>query len=141
MSDAQYTGPLNFAVFALPRAARLTEIAAEIRELARGGRAEILDVELISRTAAGHAQLESLPHDLAPAETDLLRPDDLTTIAEDLDDDEMALVVVYEDRTLTALASSISAVAGRELWSGGIDAADLDTDNADVEVADPDAKN
>ena len=53
----------------------------------------------------------------------------------------MALVVVYEDRTLTALAGSISAVAGRELWSGGIDAADLDTDNADVEVADPDAKN
>jgi len=125
MSDAEYTGPLNFAVFALPGDADLVDIVVEIRRLAAEHRAEILDVELISRTPEGGARLEQLPAELDPAETDLLQADDLATIAEDLDDDELALVIVYEDRTLAGLAASVTAGSGRELWDCGIDAADI----------------
>lgn len=123
MSDAEYTGPLNFAVFAVPEGADLAGAATEIRELAVGHRAEILDIELLSRSGSR----QPLPFDLDLAETDLLHDDDLADIAADLADGEQALVVVYEDRTLAGLSAHVAAVSGRELWAGGIDAGDLDS--------------
>ncbi|MCA0378476.1 MAG: hypothetical protein LCH36_03405 [Actinobacteria bacterium] len=131
MSDSHYTGPLNFAVFALPEAADLSSATAELRRLAIEHHAEILDVEILVRAADGTATRGWLPDELAAIETDLLQPDDLEAIVADLEAGEQALVVVYEDRTLASLAGRVVAAAGRELWAGGIDAADLDTDNAE----------
>lgn len=135
MSDAEYTGPLNFAVFALPQGADFAGVTAEVTQLAASHRAEILDVELISRASDGSARLEPLPAELAAAETDLLQADDLAVVAEDLVDGELALVVVYEDRTLASLASQIASVSGRELWAGGIDVADVEALETDADSA------
>jgi len=129
MSDDKYTGPLNFAVFALPIYADLAQATTELQRLAAGHHAEILDVEIVSLSGEGSAQRGQLPADLAAIETDLLQDDDLQAIADDLEPGEKALVVVYEDRTLSALSERVASAAGRELWAGGIDAADLTFEN------------
>lgn len=124
MSDEQYTGPIGFAVFAVPAGAELSAVADELSRLATTHEAEILDVELI----AGGAELQraALPGGLDSTETDLLHDDDLADIATELGEGEQALVVVYEDRTLAGLASRVSALGGRELLTGGIDVAELE---------------
>lgn len=124
MSDEQYTGPIGFAVFAVPADAELATVAAEIERLATTHDAEILDVELITRENGLHR--EALPEGLAPTETDLLHDDDLADVAAELREGESALVVVYEDRTLAGLAARVSALGGRELLTGGIDAAEIE---------------
>lgn len=126
MSDAEYTGPLNFAVFAIPGDADRAALAVEIRGLAADHRAEILDVELMSRAEDGSAVLVELPPELAGAGLGLLDEDDLAVAVEDLAAGELALVVVYEDRTLAVLAGRVRAVSGRELWVGGVEPVDLD---------------
>jgi hypothetical protein len=124
MSDEQYTGPIGFAVFAVPADAELETVAAELARLAAAHEAEILDVELIVRD--DEIRRLPLPSGLASAETDLLHDDDLADIAGELDAGEWALVVVYEDRTLAGLASRVSSLGGRELLTGGIDAASIE---------------
>lgn len=126
MSDEQYTGPIGFAVFAVPADAELTEVAEELERLAVTHGAEILDVELIAPDAGRHR--ERLPEGLAAAETDLLHDDDLADIAAELNEGEHALVVVYEDRTLAGVAARVASLGGRELLTGGIDAAEIDGD-------------
>lgn len=122
MSDEVYTGPIGFAVFAVPSGADLAPVAEELSRLATSHGAEVLDVELID----GRRARVGLPGWLAAVETDLLHDDDLADIAEELGDGEQALVVVYEDRTLARLASGVAALGGRELFTGGIDAESID---------------
>ena len=126
MSDEQYTGPIGFAVFAVPADAALDAVAQELARLAATHGAEILDVELIARDAEAEARRLPPPDGLASSETDLLHDDDLADIAAELGAGERALVVVYEDRTLAALAARVTALGGRELLTGGIDAADIE---------------
>lgn len=124
MSDEHYTGPIGFAVFAVPAGAELGGVAAELERLAVTHAAEILDVELIAADRGRHR--EQLPDGLASAETDLLHDDDLADIAAELGEGEQALVVVYEDRTLAGVAAGVAALGGRELLTGGIDAAEIE---------------
>jgi hypothetical protein len=128
MSDAQYTGPIGFAVFAVPADAELETVAAELERLASTRGAEILDVELIAHDNGLHRA--ALPEGLASSETDLLHDDDLADVAAELAEGESALVVVYEDRTLAGLAARVSALGGRELLTGGIDAAEIEGNEA-----------
>lgn len=129
-----YVGPLSFSIFAVPAGADLSGAVAELHRLRDAHTIEILDIELVVRSADGSMQRMALSDaeagtalaGLASVETGLLHDDDLAQIGVDLGAGERALVVVYEDRSLAALASQITGLGGREVWSGGIDAADLE---------------
>lgn len=128
MANEQYAGPLNFAVFAFPVGADLTEVTDEIRRLSATQEVEILDVELIAVGVDGRpnrTKFVGAAEALAGAETDLLTVEDLEFVTEHMATGEEALVVVYEDRSLARLAEISARVGGREELIGGIDPTEL----------------
>ncbi|MEV4666306.1 hypothetical protein [Microbacterium sp. LWO12-1.2] len=136
MASWTYVGPLNFAVFAVPFGVDLTVVIKELETLQRAHSIEVLDIELIAGTADGGVRRETFENASADAaETDLLDDEDLAEIGRELAAGERALVVVYEDRSLAGVAGLIGGLGGRNIWSGGIDAADLDDDSAPQEGA------
>src|SRR6218665_2049150 len=131
MTRSNYVGPLSFAVFVVPADDALAAAIDELRMLQRGHTIEVLDLELLALADDGAVHREAFGDDAAAAaETDLLDDDDLAAIGRDLAPGDRALVVVYEDRSLAPLAERIAGLGGRETWSGGIDAADLDEGEA-----------
>ncbi|MFC6236064.1 hypothetical protein ACFPZL_13325 [Leucobacter soli] len=97
---------------------------------------EILDIELIGRDDAGapikraFADLDGVTGiDVATfdgVESGILDGDDLESIASELQPGQIALAVVYEDRSLAMAADAWTAIGGVELFSGGIDIEELD---------------
>lgn len=59
-------------------------------------------------------------------ESGILEADDLAGIAAELQSGQIALVIVYEDRSLAIAAEKWSAAGGIELFSGGVDLEDLE---------------
>ncbi|WEK62224.1 MAG: hypothetical protein P0Y60_05570 [Candidatus Microbacterium colombiense] len=130
MASWTYVGPLSFAVFAVPAEIDLTVVIKELEVLQRAHTVEVLDIELIARTDDGGVRREVFDDvSAAAAETDLLDDDDLAEIGRELAVGERALVVVYEDRSLAGVAGLVGGLGGRNVWSGGIDAADLDEES------------
>ena len=97
---------------------------------------EILDIELIDRDGGG-APVKRPFSDLSGttgfdlsvfdgAESGILDSDDLEAIASELRDGQFALAVVYEDRSLAAAAEAWAGVGAAEMFSGGVDVADLE---------------
>lgn len=128
MANEQYAGPLNFAVFAFPAGADLTDVTGEIQHLSASRAVEILDVELIAVGVDGRpsrTKFVGAAEALAGAETDLLTAEDLEFVTEQMTVGEEALVVVYEDRSLARLAELSARVGGREELIGGVDPSDL----------------
>ena len=130
MTDPAYTGPLSFAVFAVPSGGSLADALRELQSLRSRGAIEVLDVELLTRGDDGAAGREAFGDlSIAATETDLLDDEDLAAVAAELGEGERALVVLYEDRSLASVAELLVAAGGREVWVGGIDPNDLDDED------------
>ncbi len=130
MATEEFSGPIDYAVFVAPHDADIGAALQVILERVASGTLELLDLEVVGRGADGSAERRTLAafpkhseQDLAVfegAESRLLDDEDLAAIAESLGDGELAIVVVYEDRSLAAVASALAAQGGAALWSGGI---------------------
>ncbi|CAG7623103.1 hypothetical protein LEUCIP111803_02578 [Leucobacter soli] len=119
-----------------PKAADLGPGLTALLNRVEQGIIEILDIELIGRDDAGapikraFADLDGVTGiDVATfdgVESGILDGDDLESIASELQPGQIALAVVYEDRSLAMAADAWTAIGGVELFSGGIDIEELD---------------
>lgn len=136
MATEQFAGPVNYLVFTFDEHADLGPGLTALLDRFDQGIVEILDIELIGRDEAGTAVKRSF-NDLDGitsidtsafdgAESGILDSDDLASIASELQAGQIALAVVYEDRSLAAAAGAWAAAGGVELFSGGVDIAELD---------------
>lgn len=136
MATEQYSGPIDFMVFTLPKGADPGPGLLALITSVMQGRLELLDIEFVVRDADGNPS--RVPHaevlSASSIETSLfdgafsgiLDEDDLATIATELEPGQLAIALVYEDRSLAAPAKAWTVAGGSELFSGGIDVADLD---------------
>lgn len=136
MATEQFAGPVNYLVFTLDEHADLGPGLTALLDRFDQGIVEILDIELIGRdescTAAkrsfndldGITSIDTSAFD--GAESGILDSDDLASIASELQAGQIALAVVYEDRSLAAAAGAWAAAGGVELFSGGVDIEELD---------------
>lgn len=136
MATDQFSGPVDYLVFAFDEGADLGEGLRALLERDEQGMVEILDIELIDRDGGG-APVKRPFSDLSGttgldlsvfdgAESGILDSDDLEAIASELRDGQFALAVVYEDRSLAAAAEAWAGVGAAEMFSGGVDIADLE---------------
>ena len=136
MATEEFAGPIDILVFAFDAHADLGAGLAALLNRVEQGIVEILDVELVARDANGapmKAQLGELDAvtgiDVSVfdgVESGILDAEDLEHIASELREGQIALAVVYEDRSLAAAAAAWATVGGVELFSGGVDIADLE---------------
>lgn len=132
MTPQEFTGPVDFAVFVVPRGADVSAAASQLGRQVAAGTTTLLDIELLGRGQSG--EIERLPlttlHDseggllgeFARSESDLLDDEDLAAVGAELQADELAIVLVYEDRSLATVAEQLSSQGGRLLWIGGVHA-------------------
>lgn len=136
MATPQFAGPVDYVVFAFDRGSDLSEGLNALLRQVNDSVIEILDLELITRDpATGRAAKGTLAALAAPSDLDLavfdgadsgiLDEEDLETIAADLGDDQFALAICYEDRSLAAAAAAWTRSGGVELLAGGIAIEDL----------------
>lgn len=136
MSTEQFSGPIDFVVFTVPRGTDVEPTMNEILTRVDAGIIEILDVEVITAGADGSAQRISLADagsyvtgnltSFDGVESQILEPEDLEHIAQSLAADEVAIAVIYEDRSLASAANLVTAAGGSVLWTGGITLDDLE---------------
>lgn len=143
MATATYSGPVDYAVFAVPYDAPLSEALHTLLARIDLGAIELLDLEVVERGSDGEAVRKPLStlntegfatvdsFDLSIFEnvdSEALDAEDLALIVAELPNEHRAIVVVYEDRSLASFADRIAAAGGQLLWSGGIDLADAGAD-------------
>lgn len=136
MATEQFTGPIDYLVFVFDEHADLGPGLAALLDRVEQGIVEILDIELIGRDEAGtpikrpFSDLDGVTGiDVTifnGAESGILDADDLTGISSELQIGQIALAVVYEDRSLAAAAGAWAEAGGIELFSGGVDVNDLE---------------
>lgn len=144
MATSTYSGPVDYAVFAVPSDAQLSEALRELLARIDSGAIELLDLEIIERGEDGTAARRPITDleaggdfDLSlfvGAESELLDDEDLALLVAELDGDSRALVIVYEDRSLAEVAARVAAAGGQLLWSGGVDLTELDQHISSTEV-------
>lgn len=133
MTASATAAPINFAVFVTPPNTDPTAGLAALLDLADRGDIDLLDLEIVSLDAtgtAGHVDLDAAGlAGLEPffgADSGLLDDEDIAQVAADLDEGETAVVVVYQDRSLIAVAEAFAAGGARLDSVGGIDISELD---------------
>ncbi len=136
MATEQFSGPVDYLVFAFDEHADLGPGLVAVLERVREGIIEILDIELIAVDAEGapvkrsFASLDGVTGiDLSVfdgVESGILDAEDLASVVSELRPGQLALAIVYEDRSLAAAADAWAAAGGAELFSGGVDIADLE---------------
>lgn len=136
MATEQFAGPVDYVVFVFDEHADLGPGLNALLDRVEQGVVELLDIELIGRDEEStfikrsFSDLDGVTGiDISTfdgSESGLLDADDLASIAAELRTGQIALVVVYEDRSLAAAAGAWAAAGGVELFSGGIDIAELD---------------
>lgn len=140
MPESVFAAPVDFAVYVVPAQASPEEGLQALLQLVDRGVIDLLDLEVVRRDGRGgslHISLEdSGLEGLEPflgADSGLLSDDDVAGIAEDLADDEAAIVIVYQDLSLVPVSRAFFDQGGRLHMVGGIDiaelAAQLDNDN------------
>ena len=135
MATEQFAGPVDYLVFAFDERADLGAGLAAVLDRVRQGIIEILDIELVSRAEGGEAVKRAFADldgvsgfDLSVfdgVDSGILDDGDLAVIVEELQAGQIALVLVYEDRSLALAAETWAAVGGVELFSGGVDINEL----------------
>lgn len=130
MTSEPFIGPIDFAVFATPRQSSLSAALQQLRGHLQGGGMTLLDIEVLAlddRGAAVRQPLRALTQsgpdllaEFESCESDLLDDEDLADLAAELGPDEVAIVLIYEDRSLASFAEHLSAGGGRLLWAGGV---------------------
>src|SRR4051794_39439283 len=132
MATSTYSGPVDYAVFAVPYGAAISEALRTLLAQIDAGAIELLDLEVIERGPDGAASRRPLSvldtpdagddrFDLSifdGAESEVLDPEDLDLVVSELPDAHRAVVVVYEDRSLASFASRVAVAGGKLLWSG-----------------------
>lgn len=141
MATPRFAGPVDYLVFAFQEGsdvgAGLSAALARVDQ----GLIEILDIEFVSRQEDGsptRVAFSDMSHvagtALAPFEgatSDIMDEDDLGTIASALEPGQIAVAIIYEDRCLAAAAEAWIEAGGVELFSGGVDLADLESSLAE----------
>lgn len=136
MATELFAGPVDYLVFAFDENADIGPGLQAVLERVQQGIVEILDLELIARDDEGapvklsFADLQDTTRlDLSAfdgAESGILDAEDLAAIASALHEGQIAVAIVYEDRSLAAAAAAWTDAGGTELFSGGVDIADLE---------------
>lgn len=136
MATDAFAGPVDFVVFAFDEHASVSVGLHAVLDRVDAGIVEILDIEVIGRDADGAPVILTLADLPASAEIDLavfdgvasdiLDTDDHAQIAQALQPGQFALALVYEDRSLATAAAAWAEAGAVELFSGGVDIADLD---------------
>lgn len=136
MATEQFAGPVDYLVFVFDEHADLGPGLSAMLDRVEQGIIEILDIELIGvdeTGAPGRLELTDLGgvtginlSTFDGAASSLLDADDLASIAAELQRGQVALAVVYEDRSLAVAAGAWAAAGGVELFSGGVDITELD---------------
>lgn len=137
MATETYAGPVDYLVFAFGQGADVTAGLKEVLARVDAGHIDLLDLEVIGRDNRGFPLSLSLA-DVSPdadatlaefegAASGILDDGDLGGIAAALEDGQFAVAVVYEDRSLASAADAWALAGGVELFSGGVDIADLET--------------
>jgi len=136
VSTDSFTAPIDFAVFIIRRDSDVSAAARQLRSQIDSGTLTLLDIEVLALGEDGRATrepLEALTHsdpgalgDLQSSESDLLDEEDLADLADELGPDELAVVLVYEDRSLATAAAHLAAEGGRLLWAGGVHTDELE---------------
>ncbi|CAG7601403.1 hypothetical protein ACFPZL_03460 [Leucobacter soli] len=135
MATEQFAGPVDYLVFAFDEHADLGTGFKAVLDRVQEGVIEILDIELVSRDGSGapvrrtFSELDGASGiDLSVfdgVESDILDEDDLAGITAELRPGQIAVAVVYEDRSLAVAADAWASAGGVELFSGGIDVNEL----------------
>ncbi|WP_157084087.1 DUF1269 domain-containing protein [Millisia brevis] len=135
MATEEFAGPIDYLVFAFDRGADLGTGLLAVLERAKEGIVEILDIELVGRDTDGAAVTLPLadtqtatgldPAVFSGLQSGLLDAEDLAGIADALEADQVAVAIVYEDRSLAVAAAAWATVGGAELFSGGVDVTEL----------------
>lgn len=138
MATEEFSGPVDYVVFAFEGGSDVSAGLVALLERVQDGIVEVLDIEVVSLddngrpvrgTLAELMETSDQEFDLgvfAGVESNILDDEDFEVIAGDLFGDQFALVVVYEDRSLAGVAAAWRTASGTELFSGGIDIADLE---------------
>lgn len=135
MATEIFAGPVSHAVFVVPRDADITQVVDAIAAAELSGTVEVLDLEVVALGPEGAARVTALDDprlaEFETALTGLLDAEDFASLTPELTRDDYAVIVVYEDRGLAAVAAEVHMLGGRELWTGGIALEDLEAAIAD----------
>lgn len=136
MADDTFAGPVDYLVFSFPEKAAVGEGLRAVLDRVDAGIIELLDLEVFGRDANGQARalpLTSLQDTGGPdlsefegANSGILDAEDLSAIVDSLAPGEFAIALVYEDRSLATAAAAWTQAGGAEVFSGGVDIADLE---------------
>lgn len=145
MATDAFAGPIDFLVFTFPAGAAVGAGLSAVLDRVDAGTIELLDLEIVGlnadrepvRLALADVQGDTDLSAFAGAESGILDADDLGRIAEALQPGDFAIALVYEDRSLASAAAAWSAVGGAELFSGGVDIAELERALDDETTAAP----
>ena len=118
--EADSVGPVNVAVILFEGNKFSGDVAPALAELNDGGTVRIIDFAFVRRETdgsasvveAGDAEVADL-FDFHATQFDLLSEEDLTGIADGLEADSSALVIVWENRWAARLAAAVRASQGR----------------------------
>lgn len=137
MATPEFSGPIDFLVFGFPASADLGEGLRDVLGRVDAGQIELLDLEVIGIDAAARptevplAELnlgdDTLAQRFDGAFSGILDAADRDAIAAELNPGDVAIAIVYEDRSLAVAARAWISAGGRELFAGGIDITDLES--------------
>ncbi len=113
--DPATIGPVDVAIIGFAGDAFNGEIAPAIRELVESGVVRIIDLAFVHKDASGNAlAIELEDHDVAEAfaglgdgQHDLLNDEDLELIAEGLEPETAALIVVWENTWAAKFSAAV----------------------------------
>lgn len=137
MATESFAGPVDYLVFAFPPGARADVGLQLLLDRVDAGLVDILDLECIARDDEGSVARVPLDRlaveggfDLSVfegAESGILDAEDLDQVARSLEPGWIAVAVVYEERSLAAVAGAWEAAGARLLLAGGVELDDLES--------------
>ena len=119
--DPDTVGPVDVAVVLFEGNDFNGEVAPALAELQQDGTVRIIDLAFLTKDAEGNAAFVEVEDaavadafaDITESQLDLLNDEDLMSMADGLDPDSSALVVVWENTWASRLASAIRGSGGQ----------------------------
>lgn len=122
-------GPVSHLVAGFPGATIPTRGLDALRALDESGRIDILDLEFVRKDDAGVVSWVRAADVGAPAfaasASELIDGDDIAAVGATMANDSVAVIVVWEDRTLIDVIATWTGESGTILSEGPIEVADL----------------
>ena len=119
--DPDTVGPVDVAVVLFEGNDFNGDVAPAIAELQQDGTVRIIDLAFLTKDGEGNAAFVEVEDaavawafaDLTGSQLDLLNDEDLMSLAEDLDPDSSALVIVWENTWASRLSTAIRGSGGQ----------------------------